>query len=60
MSSPKKEEGFQIFIGKLSWKAREEDLRDRFDRYGDITNINLKRGFAFIVHYLWKPAQEIY
>lgn len=60
MSSPRKEDGYQIFIGKLAWKAREEDLREKFEQFGDIKNVNLKRGFAFIVTiYLWKPAPEI-
>lgn len=60
MSSQEKEDGVQIFIAKLAWRAREEDLRKEFDRFGEIRNINIKRGYAFIVMlYLWKLAPEI-
>lgn len=39
-----------IFIGKLSSRVREDDLRDEFRRYGRIRDIDFRRhrGFAFI------------
>ncbi|MDX2270563.1 MAG: RNA-binding protein [Cyanobacteriota bacterium] len=45
-----------IFVGNLSFKASEEDLRDVFAEYGGVKQIKLpvdretgrKRGFAFV------------
>lgn len=42
--------GNTIFIGKLSSRVREDDLRDEFRRYGRIRDIDFRRhrGFAFV------------
>ena len=45
-----------IYVGNLSYKATEEDLRDAFEQYGDVTAVNIiqdretgrSRGFAFV------------
>lgn len=45
-----------IYIGNLSFQAGEEDLREVFAEYGEVTRISLptdretgrKRGFAFV------------
>ncbi len=45
-----------IYVGNLSFQATEEDLRDVFAEYGEVTRISLpidretgrKRGFAFV------------
>jgi len=39
-----------VFIGKLSSRVREDDLRDEFRRYGRIRDIDFRRhrGFAFV------------
>ncbi|MDJ1171229.1 RNA-binding protein [Roseofilum sp. BLCC_M154] len=45
-----------VYIGNLSFKAEENDLRDVFSEYGTVTNVFLpvdresgkKRGFAFV------------
>ena len=45
-----------IYIGNLSFQASEEDIRDVFAEYGEVTRISLpidretgrKRGFAFV------------
>ncbi len=45
-----------IYIGNLSFQATEEDLKDVFAEYGEVTRISLpidresgrKRGFAFV------------
>jgi hypothetical protein len=39
----------QIFIAKLSQRVSEKDLSSKFSKYGDIKNIQLRKGFAFIV-----------
>jgi len=36
------------FIGGISKKVQEEDLRDSFKSYGPITNIKMKGDFAFV------------
>ena len=28
-----------IFIGNLSWDTEEEDLKDLFNTYGEVTNV---------------------
>ncbi|XP_053677602.1 RNA-binding protein squid-like [Anopheles nili] len=48
----------KLFVGGLSWETNEKDLREYFNKYGDIESINVKtdpatgwsRGFAFIVY----------
>jgi len=45
-----------IYIGNLSFQASEDDIRDVFAEYGEVTRISLpidretgrKRGFAFV------------
>ena len=45
-----------IFIGNLSWETEEEDLKDLFKAYGEVTKCRIplqrdsgrKKGFAFI------------
>jgi RNA recognition motif-containing protein len=41
----------KIFITKLSPRVSEKDINKEFKVYGDIKNINLKRGFAFVEYY---------
>ncbi len=46
----------KIFIGNLSWNATEDDLREAFQKYGELVSIRIvtdpqtgrSRGFAFI------------
>ena len=45
-----------IFVGNLSWDTEEEDLRDLFKSYGEVTKCSIplerdsgrKRGFGFV------------
>ena len=45
-----------IFVGNLSWDTEEEDLRDLFNTYGEVTKCTIplerdsgrKRGFGFV------------
>ena len=45
-----------IFIGNLSWETEEEDLKDLFKSYGEVTKCTIplerdsgrKRGFGFV------------
>ena len=46
----------KIFVGNLSWDATEDDLRQEFTAFGDVTSINIiydkfsgkSRGFGFV------------
>jgi cold-inducible RNA-binding protein len=45
-----------IYVGNLSYNATEQDLREAFERYGDVAAVNIimdretgrPRGFAFV------------
>uniref|UniRef100_A0A0B7A3V0 RRM domain-containing protein n=2 Tax=Arion vulgaris TaxID=1028688 RepID=A0A0B7A3V0_9EUPU len=47
----------KIFVGGLSWETTTKDLREYFEKYGEVTNCTLKtdletrksRGFGFVV-----------
>ena len=41
--------GCRIFIGRLNPSAREKDVERFFKGYGRIRDIDLKRGFGFVV-----------
>ena len=46
--SPEKKKD-QVYIGHLSHKVREEDLRKEFEKFGKIAELSLKNHYAFIV-----------
>lgn len=39
----------QIYVGKLPRRMRQEELEKEFDRFGKISDILMKTGYAFIV-----------
>ena len=39
----------RIYVGKVSNRSREGDLRDLFGKYGPIRHVDVKYGFAFVV-----------
>lgn len=41
----------RIYIGRLSYNAREKDVERFFRGFGRIRDINLKNGFGFVVSY---------
>ena len=52
------EEGRKVFIGGLSFDAREDDLRNDFGKFGDLEDVQLPmgdmgkhKGFAFITYF---------
>ena len=50
----------QIFIAKIHPRVSEKDLKYKFKKYGDIVDIRLKTGYAFIVNFLHLkiPSQD--
>ena len=46
----------KIYVGNLSFKAAEDDVRDMFEEHGDVASVNIvtdretgrSRGFAFV------------
>ena len=48
----------KIFITKLSPEIRQRDIEKEFSVYGQIKNINLKRGYAFVEYYDKEDAKE--
>lgn len=49
---------FTVYIGKLGPRTYEDDIKQEFDRFGTISNINMKRGFCFIVSLLYKQEYD--
>ena len=59
------EEGRKVFLGGLSFDAREDDLRADFAKYGELEDVQLPmgdmgkhKGFAFITYFKAEDAQE--
>ena len=59
------EEGRKVFIGGLSFDAREDDLRNDFGKFGDLEDVQLPmgdmgkhKGFAFITYFKAEDAQD--
>ena len=48
----------KIFITKLSHQVTEKDIEKEFKIYGEIRNINLKRGYAFVEYYNKRDAKD--
>lgn len=46
--------GCRIFIGRLNPSAREKDVERFFKGYGRIRDIDLKRGFGFVVRFAFR------
>lgn len=39
----------RIYIGNLGYDTKIQDVRDTFEKFGEITGIQIRLGFAFIV-----------
>ena len=39
----------RVYVGRLSYQAREKDVERFFRGFGRIRDINLKNGFGFVV-----------
>lgn len=40
--------GYRVYVGRLSSRAREEDVDYFFKGYGRIRDVNLKNGYGFV------------
>lgn len=54
----KKSENSKIFVTKLSYRITKRDLEREFGRFGQIRNLQLKKGYAFIDYYNKEDAKE--
>ncbi len=60
------QEGDQIYVGNLAYRASEKDLRQYFERYGEIRNVRVirdqntgrSRGFAFVTYGEMQQAEK--
>jgi len=41
----------QVYVAKLSRNVSENDLKEKFNKFGKIKEVALKRGYAFIVDF---------
>ena len=56
----------KLYVGNLSYNAREEDLRTLFEKYGSIQSVNIitdkfsgrSKGFAFVEMSSGEEAQK--
>lgn len=48
----------KIYINKLPTNIQEDEIRDEFKKYGDIKDINLKRGFCFLEYESKSQAEK--
>ena len=48
----------KIFVTKLSYRVTKRDLEREFGRFGDIKNLKLKKGYAFIEYYHKEDAKD--
>jgi RNA recognition motif-containing protein len=39
-----------LFIGRLSKYARSDDIREAFEKYGQLERFELKSGYGFVVY----------
>ena len=39
-----------VYLGRVPYRATQRDVEDLFRRHGSILRVDMKRGFAFIVH----------
>ena len=54
----KKNENSKIFVTKLSYRITKRDLEREFGRFGQIRNLQLKKGYAFIDYYNKEDAKD--
>lgn len=47
-----------IFVGNISSRTREEDLRHAFDKYGRVYSVTLKDSFAFVEMEDYRDAKD--
>jgi len=43
--------GVKIYVGNLPERARPEDIRECFTKYGNVVNMELKGNYGFIVSF---------
>eukprot|EP01087_Luapelamoeba_hula_P019033 TRINITY_DN624_c0_g1_i1.p1 TRINITY_DN624_c0_g1~~TRINITY_DN624_c0_g1_i1.p1 ORF type:complete len:260 (+),score=1.70 TRINITY_DN624_c0_g1_i1:98-877(+) len=47
-----------VYVGRLSSRTRERDLEDAFNRYGRVSRLDLKAGYAFVEYSEARDAED--
>ncbi len=37
-----------IYVGKVAASVKEQELRQEFERYGEVSQVRMAKGFAFV------------
>lgn len=51
--------GTRVYIGHLSYHARERDIERFFKGYGRIRDVMLKNGYGFVVSFFFNEVIKI-
>jgi RNA recognition motif-containing protein len=48
----------KVYVGNLHYDVQEEELRQAFSKFGRVTSLTMKQGFAFL-EYAEERAAEV-
>ena len=48
----------RLYVGRLPYDCRTRDLERLFDEFGDIRDIDIHNGYAFVEYYSTRAAED--
>jgi len=51
-------DGRRIYVGNINYDFREEEIRQKFNEFGNITSLSYKQGFAFVDYADRRDAED--
>lgn len=48
----------RLYVGRLAYDTRTRDLEKLFSEFGDIRDIDLHNGYAFVEFYDYRDAED--